>query len=106
MSGIISCSVNSCSYNKEKICGASVLTIGGTGAQITEATCCETYLSREEYSNASEEANRGDTEAILCSADTCAYHAKQHCTLNEIEVGSLKEVESYTETDCLSFERR
>lgn len=106
MPGTISCSVESCSYNKDRICSASILNIGGSEAQITEATSCETYLKQSEYSNLAETVSRGHTETIFCSVNTCAYHAKEHCTLNEIEVGSLKEVDTYNETDCLSFERK
>ncbi len=103
----INCSVRSCYYNQEEICGASVLNIGGIDAQITEATSCETYQERSSYNNLTqEEVNKGATDVILCEVNTCAYHVKQHCTLEGIEVGSLKEVESYDETDCLSFERK
>ncbi|MDF2613247.1 MAG: hypothetical protein K0S71_1033 [Clostridia bacterium] len=105
MHGTISCSVDSCSYNQEGVCNASILNIGGSGAQITEATSCETYLKQSEYSNLAQTVRRGHTDTIFCSVDTCAYHDKQHCTLKEIEVGCLKDVDDYTETDCLSFER-
>lgn len=102
----ISCTVASCSYNQEGICGANVLSIGGKGARITESTCCETYLKSGGYNNSVEgTAKSGHTEAIRCKVDTCAYHANEHCSLNEIEVSSLKDVEHYSETDCLSFER-
>jgi hypothetical protein len=103
----ISCSVGSCSYNGKGICSAHILNIGGNKARITEATCCETYLKQGEYHNFEEqESGSTETEAILCKVETCAYHVKSHCSLNEIEVGSLEEVDHYTETDCLSFERR
>lgn len=103
----ISCSVQSCTYNQSQICGASVLNIGGGRSVVTETTCCETFLKQSEYSNMAEYAvEAGDTNVILCKVVTCAYHAREHCTLNEIEVGSLKEVDTYTETDCLSFERK
>lgn len=105
--GKIDCSVESCSYNKSGICSARILNIGGGRSKITETTFCETYLKRSEYSNAAEyEESAGNTEEILCEVETCAYHARQHCTLKEIEVGSLKEVDDYTETDCLSFDRK
>jgi len=105
--GSISCSVDSCHYNVEHICGANILNIGGSNARITESTCCETYLKQSKYSNlADQEIQKGNTEVIFCSVNTCAYHEKNHCKLEAIEVSSLKEVETYTETDCLSFERQ
>ena len=103
----INCSVRYCYYNKDQICGAHVLNVGGKSAKITEATCCETYQQQLEYNSLGEnEVSWGETDVILCEVDTCAYHEKRHCTLKEIEVGSLKEVETYSETDCLSFERK
>lgn len=103
----INCSVDTCSYNQEKNCCASIVNIGGKGSIITESTCCGTFLNKLGYSNLAQYTDaRGEIDAILCRVETCAYHKEEHCTLNEIEVGSLKEVEVYTETDCLSFERK
>lgn len=103
----INCSVESCSYNGNKICCANIVNIGGKGAQITEATCCGTYLNKLGYSNLAQYTeDRGYTEAVLCRVSSCAYHKDEHCTLKEIEVGSLQDVEIYTQTDCLSFERK
>ena len=106
----ISCSVESCYYNAEGICGAHILNIGGKNSVITEETCCETYIKRsydDSLSNSAE--NRGSashTDAVLCKVNTCAYHAKDHCMLGDIEVGTLKDAQTSEDTDCLSFERK
>ncbi len=103
----IDCSVGNCSYNKEQVCHASIVNIGGKGSKTTEGTCCGTFLNKLGYSDLAQYTEaRGDTDAILCKVDTCVYNKKEHCSLNEIEVGSLKEVEVYTETDCLSYEKK
>lgn len=104
----INCGVESCSYNHNHYCCASVVNVGGKGAVSTNATCCGTFLNKLGYSNIAQYTNvRGELDAILCRVDTCAYHKDEHCTLNEIEVDSLnKEAEIYTETDCLSFEKK
>lgn len=103
----INCSVESCLYNKEKVCQANTVNIGEEGATITEATCCKTYSKKSGYNNMAQGASYSEgVESILCSVNTCAYHKEAHCTLKEIEVSSLKDVETYTETDCLSFERQ
>lgn len=103
----INCSVDTCSYNQDHYCCASVVNIGGKGSTTTEATCCGSFLNRLGYSNLAQYTDRrGDLDAILCKVDTCAYHRDEHCTLNEIEVGSLTEAQIYTETDCLSYERK
>ena len=103
----INCSVENCSYNHDKYCCASVVNISGNSASITETTCCATFLDTMGYSNLTgNEPNSVEVDAILCKVDTCVYHKNEHCTLNEIEVGSLTKPEVYTQTDCLSFDRR
>lgn len=104
----INCDVKTCSYNQDRICCASIVNIGGKNSATTEGTCCGTFLNRLGYSNLAQYTeNRGnDLDAILCRVETCAYHKDEHCTLKEIEVGSLGDAEIYTQTDCLSFERK
>lgn len=103
----ISCSVKSCSHNHSGICRAEILNVEGRNAYITESTCCETYYNKDGLSNSVHgEVGEGDTKEILCSANTCSYNEESRCILAEIEVSALTEVESYRETDCISFERR
>lgn len=104
----ISCSVGSCSYNQGGICDARELKIVGDQANITEQTSCSTYVNNEKASNALEDGvKRGETDTILCEVETCVYHKAHHCSLADgIEVGQLDEAETYTDTDCLSFDRR
>lgn len=104
----INCSVENCSYNHNKFCCASVVNINGGGANITESTCCSTFLDRMGYSNLQDHSREGTVEvdAILCQVDTCMYYRANHCILEEIEVSSLDKPEVYTQTDCLSFERK
>lgn len=103
----INCSVENCSYNQQECCCASIVNIGGKGAKQSCDTCCGTFLNRLGYSNLAQYTeNRGGIDAILCRVDTCVYHESEHCTLNEIQVGSKEEVDIYTETDCLSFQKK
>lgn len=103
----INCSVENCSYNQGKYCCASVVNISGRAAAMTETTYCATFLDTMGYSNVTgNEQNSIEVDAILCKVDTCVYHKNEHCTLQEIEVGSLTKPDVYTQTDCLSFERR
>lgn len=104
----INCSVENCSYNHNKYCCASIVNIGGSGANITEATCCSSFLDRMGYSNLQDncETSCVEIDAIMCKVDTCVYHKDDHCSLHEIEVGSLAKPDVYTQTDCLSFDRR
>lgn len=103
----ISCSVVSCSYNKDHECNAHAVQIGGKGACDYKQTCCGTYLNSASYSNLAQYTeNREDVETILCRVDTCAYYGDDHCTLDRIEVGSSERVDIYTETECQSFQKK
>lgn len=102
----VNCGVSSCSYNKERICYADSVNIGGKGATKRESTCCGSFLDHQHYSNLAEHtSNRGSAELITCQVDTCAYNAKQECRLTDIEVGGSREASIYTETRCQSFSR-
>ncbi|MBE6022165.1 MAG: DUF1540 domain-containing protein [Cellulosilyticum sp.] len=104
----INCSVENCSYNQGKYCCASIINVEGKGANITETTCCATFLDRMGYSNLQVDAacHSNELDAILCKVDTCVYNKDRHCSLQEIEVGALTKPEVYTQTDCLSFDRK
>ena len=103
----ISCTVESCHYNSERMCQAEVLHIGGEGASITEATYCESYTNKQNAQNAIEQVTcSGQTDTICCDVDTCMYNQDYRCYLDEIEISSLYNVSNYAHTDCLSFERR
>lgn len=103
----INCSVETCIYNMNKVCGASQISVGEEGAEVTEATCCKTFTSKQDVNNQMDMLiDKGSVESIQCSVNTCGYNAEHHCTLNSIEIGSLKEAENFRETDCLSFDRK
>lgn len=104
----VSCSVTSCSYNASGICDASALKIVGNNANITEQTSCGTYVGESCCSNSTcGDVSRGETETICCDVETCVYNKQEHCSLSDgIEVGNLGTVESFKDTDCLSFDRK
>ena len=103
----ISCSVESCSYNKNHECNARVIQVGGKGAEECKQTCCGTYLNCANYSNLAQYTdNRETVEAILCRVDTCVHYGDDHCMLDSIEVGCSERVDVYTETECDSFEKK
>ena len=104
----IHCGVDTCSYNQNKVCCASIINVGGKGSVNNQATCCGSFLNRLGYSNLAQYTeNRGDTDAILCKVDTCVHYCENHCSLNEIEMNASNgQAEIYTETDCMSFQQR
>lgn len=104
----IDCSVSTCMYNQAHYCTANAVEMDGVNSTITENTCCNTFTSKNGCCNASLSSSHEGThlQEIKCHVNTCAYNASGRCGLNEIEVGSLKEAQINTETDCLSFETR
>ena len=103
----INCSVENCSYNQGKYCCASVVKIEGRSANVTEETCCSTFLDDMGYNQSNNIlTNLVDVDAILCNVNTCVYNECEHCTLHDIEVSSLNATEVFTQTDCLSFDRK
>ncbi|MBQ1274267.1 MAG: DUF1540 domain-containing protein [Cellulosilyticum sp.] len=103
----ISCSVVSCSYNKDHSCNAHVIQVGGKGACECSQTCCGTYLDCANYSDLAQYTdNRETVEAILCRVDTCAYYGNDRCMLDSIQIGATERVNVYTETECQSFEKK
>lgn len=103
----ISCSVETCSYNKDHECNARVIQVGGKGAQECSQTCCGTYLNCGVYSNLAQYTEARETvEEILCRVDTCVHYNQDHCKLESIQVGAGERVDIYTETECQSFEKQ
>ena len=102
----VNCGVSSCSYNKEGICYADTVNIGGKGATHRESTCCGSFLNPQHYSNLAEfTSNRGSADKITCQVDTCSYNADQECRLSDITVGGIREATMYTETMCQSYNK-
>lgn len=105
--GKVSCSVESCSYNKSRVCYAGTIKIGGQGAGEEDGTCCGSFLNQKSYSNLSDYTSmRGATDVINCVVGTCAYNSEEKCTLSSIQVGGGREIQLYSETECQSFEKK
>ncbi|WP_294351221.1 DUF1540 domain-containing protein [uncultured Clostridium sp.] len=103
MSKIV-CSVNSCSHNKENICYANRVNIGGKSAEKDEQTCCGSFLNKLLYSDLTNNTNsNGECDALVCFATSCKHNCESLCNLDRILVdGSQAEI--YTETMCSSFD--
>ena len=103
----VNCSVNNCSFNKDEICYAERVAIGGKGATQEVLTCCGTFLDNQAYSNLAEHTEYKKTcDAVSCTVATCEYHQNNLCTLATINVSAQNQVNLYSETDCSSFKLR
>lgn len=103
----VKCNVENCSYNENCSCHAPSIQVGGKGACQCGETCCGTYMNQSAYSNIAQFTNnRSDVQNIMCRVDTCVHYDNEHCTLNTIQVGSSEPVDTYSETECDSFEQK
>lgn len=88
MPRVLDCSVESCSYNKTKSCGAAAITVG-------YAQTCTTFIPL---------SVKGGLEKAApfvgaCQMADCVHNSALECTAATISVGA-------TTADCLSFEAR
>ncbi|MDO4258269.1 MAG: DUF1540 domain-containing protein [Actinomycetaceae bacterium] len=85
---ITDCSVSSCSYNKDKSCGAAAVTIG-------YAQTCTTFIPLS-IKGGLEDAS---TFVGACQMADCTHNSGLECTASAVSVGART-------ADCLSFEAR
>lgn len=85
---ITDCAVSSCSYNKEKSCGAAAVTIG-------YAQTCTTFIPLT-VKGGLEDAS---TFVGACQMADCTHNSGLECTAAAISVGART-------ADCLSYEAR
>ena len=107
---MIKCTVTNCSHNKSETCYADRINIGGSCSKESCDTCCGSFLNKALYSdltNASisnSSMNNEPCDCIVCSVKTCKFYDNSLCSLQNINVGSDKGVQIYTEANCESFE--
>ena len=88
MPRVLDCSVESCSYNKTKSCGAAAITVG-------YAQTCTTFIPL---------SVKGGLDTVTsfvgaCQKADCTHNDALECTAEAIRVGA-------TTADCLSYEAR
>ncbi len=86
------CRVAECCYNRDEMCHALAITVGGRG----DHPACDTFC---DYGLKGGEAAMADIGA--CKVDECAYNQNLECKASGIVVGPAQD-----EADCLTFKRR
>ena len=109
---MIKCTVDNCSHNKSEVCYSNRIDIGGSCSKESCDTCCGSFLNKNHYGDLTNNIFSNSTienspcDWIVCSAITCKFNDASLCTLESINVGSNKEVQLYTEANCISFKER
>ncbi|RDY28044.1 DUF1540 domain-containing protein [Romboutsia weinsteinii] len=99
----IDCSVTKCSHNKESVCYANRINVGGYGAKTACDTCCASFLDKAHYSNLTNNTNTdGPCDCLVCDAKDCKHNDNKLCTANSIQVNG-GDVHIYNETECSTF---
>ena len=100
----IDCSVSNCSHNKEGLCYANRINIGGKSAVNDCQTCCGSFLNKLLYSDLTNNINGdGSCDCLVCHVKSCSHNENCLCSLENIQVDGANP-EIYTETFCKSFE--
>lgn len=101
----IICDVTTCSHNKDEMCCANRVNIGGKSACNDMSTCCGSYLNSLLYSDLTDaKSESGNCDCLVCYSKTCKHNENCICNLEAINV-SGSEAAIYTETCCSSFEK-
>lgn len=117
MSEMVTCSVDSCIYNRRLHCGASTIKVHGQ--KITNAsgdTCCGSYLQEgtpkaSAWMSGSTEFKSGLTQLteeenmkpmVYCSVENCRYYEKGCCAATELRIENQR-TDSHFTTMCRTF---
>jgi hypothetical protein len=92
MSKVERCRVTECCYNRDEMCRALAITVGGGG----DHPACDTYC---DYGIKGGEASMAEVGA--CKVNDCRYNQNLECKASGIVVGPAQD-----EADCLTFEGR
>src|SRR3989338_1926926 len=82
------CTVVNCAYNKDNLCHAAAITVGG------DIPCCDTFTNDRGKGGIPEIGSVG-----ACKVVNCEYNDSLECSAGSIVVGSLE-----CKADCLTFE--
>ena len=100
----LKCTVESCTYNKEKLCSKGDIMVGGKNATREDDTCCESFRERKGDSIANE-MNPCRTISIDCEAVKCVYNSNYKCHADHVDIKGQGACDS-RETACATFKEK
>ena len=102
---VLNCNVQTCYYNKEKMCCRDEINVEGNTAEKSEATSCGSFEEKAQgkYTNSCGcSAQPEDKLAIDCQAEKCVYNSSHKCTAGNVQINGVSATTS-NETNCASF---
>lgn len=95
------CSVDSCIHNNSSLCCKEGITIGGSRAVSSEATCCDSFEEKTgAFMNSLESPHTSLN--VQCEACNCTYNENRRCAAEDIHVAGMNACTT-RETECNSF---
>lgn len=103
----LKCTVESCTYNKEKLCCKGDIMVGGKHADKTEDTCCESFVQKKEgrdsYTSSLNHAS--GMISIDCEAVKCLYNSNYKCVAERVDIKGGQACDSKG-TACATFKEK
>lgn len=102
---LLTCSAQSCVYNKGMNCARGDIQVDGPDACTVEETCCSSF---EERTKQGAENSMGHASTVIdidCKADTCVYNESCNCTAGKVGIAGACACEP-CETECASYRAR
>lgn len=101
----VNCSVEDCSYNKNRLCYAGEILVSEQGTE--EVTCCGSFIHKETYKNIIDCIHHEKpTQYVKCKVGSCRHYKHENCLKAAIEIRGKLPTHIYLETYCNHYESR
>lgn len=101
---LLTCSAQSCIYNKAMNCSKGDIKVEGTNARTSEDTCCYSFLERTKNDAQNSMGHASAVIDIDCKAETCIYNENCKCTAGKVGIVGATACEA-EETECSSYRK-
>ena len=102
---VLQCGVQTCTYNKEKLCCKGDILVGGKQADQSKDTCCASFRKESEDRVVSALEHPSKTISIDCEAEKCIYNENYKCYAEAVRISGNR-AGSSKETICETFKEK
>ena len=99
------CAAVNCTYNKDRYCSKGDIMVGGSQAEKSVETCCESFVdkSRDSYKSALDHPSQ--TISIDCEAVKCVYNTDYRCKAEKVDIKGNTACKA-EDTICATFKEK
>ena len=98
----LTCKAETCTYNTACLCCKGDIMVGGSYADCSENTCCESFCERRADALISATSHPSPTISIDCEATGCRYNSNYRCTAEKVTINGAG-ARGSKETACNTF---